>query len=128
MLNEEVVIKVTTKTVLVVDDEDMIRESLSRIIEHRCKMNVFCASHGLQAVEMYKMLKPDCVLLDLGLPDINGLEVLERIKKADIKARVYIISAYDDTASKQKAKELGALDYLSKPISLDDLTGLLKKL
>lgn len=127
-MNEVTSYKLTAKTILLVDDEEYARDNLSRIIERRCKMNIFSASRGLEAVEMYRMLKPDCVLLDLGLPDINGIIVLERMKLIDPKAKVYIISGYDDPSLKQKAKELGALDYLTKPIVFNELITILKRI
>jgi len=109
------------KTLLLVDDENDIREELSRFINHHCGVRVLEAANGRQTIDSYKTNHPDCVFLDLGLPDMNGLKVLEDIKAQDPQAKVYILSGCDDAGPREKAKALGAAGYLTKPVVFGEL-------
>lgn len=114
------------KTVLLVEDEDLTREMFARIIR-RQGFNVLCAGCGQQAIDIYLANRADCVLLDLGLPDMSGLNVLKHIRANDDTAKVFILTGYADRDLKQQAFDLGCLNYINKPLQLEDLIEILKQ-
>ena len=70
---------------------------------------------------MAEKAKPDWVLLDIKMPDMDGFDVLKAIKKADSAINVIMITGKDDSESQNTAKELGAVDYIVKPLDLEEL-------
>jgi two-component system response regulator (stage 0 sporulation protein F) len=106
------------KTLMIVEDENDIRESLCLFISHRAQIKVFSAANGRQAIDIYKIEKPECVFLDMGLPDMSGLDVLKNIKEINSQARVVIVSGNEEPENKAKAKALGAEGYISKPVDI----------
>lgn len=114
------------KTILLVDDEPEARDMLAKTLTRRGH-KVFIASSGQQAIDTYKEHKPSCVFLDVKLPDIQGPEVLQKLKQIDPQAKVYFITGVSDEDYRlsQKAKELGAQGYLAKPITIEDVFALI---
>lgn len=108
--------------VLVVDDEEMTR-NLLRLMLSRSHYTVIEAGGGYQALEMVQEHKPDLVILDLMMPDLDGFSVCERIRKdsqtADIP--IFILSARADHETIMRGLELGATKYLTKPVGYKDL-------
>jgi putative two-component system response regulator len=103
-------------TMLVVDDNEMNRDMLSRRLEKQGHI-VATAENGCQAIEMLRTRPFDLVLLDIMMPEMNGYEVLEKVK-SDMALRqipVIVISAVDQMESVVRCIELGAEDYLPKP-------------
>ena len=110
--------------VLVVDDEPPIRRLLRNTLE-RADYDVALAADAREAMRMLSMLKPDAVLLDLGLPDRDGLELVPLIR-AQSDAALLIVSAREATAEKVAALDLGADDYVTKPFGTDELLARLR--
>lgn len=110
--------------VLVVDDEPQIRRLLRNTLE-RADYHVVLASDAREAMRMVNIEKPDAVLLDLGLPDRDGLELVPLIK-GQSDTSLLIVSARDETAEKVKALDLGADDYVTKPFDTDELLARLR--
>jgi DNA-binding response OmpR family regulator len=108
------------RRILVVEDETRIRDFLARGISAD-GMTVDWARTGPDAVERVLEQRFDLVLLDLVLPQLNGLAVLERIQESRPELPVIVVSARGDVATKLKAFQLGARDYVEKPFSLDEL-------
>ncbi len=104
--------------VLVVDDEKGIRESLSDIFEDE-GYRVASAASGEEAIEKIMAEKPSLVLLDIWLPEMDGLEALERIKRIDPDLPVIMISGHGNIEMAVRATKNGAYDFLEKPLSLD---------
>ena len=104
--------------ILVVDDEQQIR-TLLKVILARAGYGVVEAASARAALAAAAIDKPDLVLLDLGLPDRDGLELVERLKAGS--ARVIVVSARDETEQKVAALDLGADDYVTKPFDSDEL-------
>ncbi len=105
---------------LVVDDERLIRWSLEQTLSKRgCE--IFTASTGEAALAAVREDAPELVLLDLRLPDIDGLQVLRQIKELAPHVQVLIMTAYADVGTAVEAMRLGAYDYLPKPIDFDNL-------
>ena len=105
--------------ILVVDDEPPIR-NLLRMGLAAHGYEVLEAPNGRIALELLER-KPDLVILDLGLPDIDGLELLRRIRGAREGLPVVVLSSRGDEAGKVAALDLGADDYVTKPFGIDDL-------
>jgi two-component system copper resistance phosphate regulon response regulator CusR len=108
------------RRVLVVEDETRILDFLARGLSAD-GMTVDWARTGPTAIKRALEQRYDLVLLDLVLPQLNGLAVLERIQDARPELPVIVVSARGDVATKLKAFELGARDYVEKPFSLDEL-------
>ena len=105
------------KKVLVVDDEDDVRLFLADFLSER-NFQVVTASNGLEALEKVKADSFDLVLLDVLMPEMDGLECLEQIKKISAKTVVMMITAMKDEVRMKKAEKLGAAKYIIKPFSL----------
>ena len=105
--------------VLVVDDERTIRSFLKATLISRGYF-VLEAKDGGAAIEIFGHSRPDLVILDLGLPDMDGLEVLKKIRLAS-NLPVIILSVRDDEADKIAALDAGADDYLTKPFDAGEL-------
>jgi len=106
-------------SVLVVDDERTIRSFLKATLKSKGYL-VSEAKDGATASELATSLNPDLVILDLGLPDMDGLDVLRNIRKAS-NMPVIILSVRDDESDKIAALDLGADDYLTKPFDAGEL-------
>jgi len=110
--------------VLIVDDEKGIRSFLRVSLSSR-GYTVFEAATGLDAMEKSASTHPDVIILDLGLPDIDGLNVIREIRKR-AKTPIIILSVREDTPDKVEALEAGADDYLVKPFNIAELQARLK--
>jgi DNA-binding NtrC family response regulator len=106
-------------SLLIIDDEESIRDSLSMALGRHYTVSS-CAS-GKEALEELPLLAPDLVLLDIGLPDISGLEVLDHIRRQSPHAAVIMITAFEDLDTVISAMKRGAFDYLLKPLRMDTL-------
>jgi two-component system KDP operon response regulator KdpE len=105
--------------VLIVDDEPPIRKLLRMGLATE-GYEIVEASNGKTALEMLSE-KPDLVILDLGLPDMQGLEVLRMIRGRNDSVPIVVLSSRDDEAGKVEALDLGADDYVTKPFGTDEL-------
>jgi len=106
--------------VLVVDDEVEVVDFLCNFL-NRFKITSEKATSGVAALEAFVKLKPDWVFLDIKMPDMSGLDVLKELKIKDSGVKVIMITGSEDKDSQNKAKDLGALDYIMKPLDLEDL-------
>ena len=105
--------------ILVVDDEPPIRKLLRTGLSAQ-GYEVLDAPNGKAALELLAK-KPDLVILDLGLPDIDGLELLRRIRHLQSSLPIVVLSSRGDEAGKVAALDLGADDYVTKPFGMDEL-------
>jgi two-component system response regulator AtoC len=112
-------------TILVVDDEASVLKSLLFALEQE-GYQAHGASTGRESVARARKLMPDVVLLDVNLPDMNGLEVLEVLRGQDPALPVIMVSAMSDTRLAVKAVKAGASDYVTKPFELDELLLLIR--
>jgi two-component system NtrC family response regulator len=115
--------------VLIVDDEKALRDALSQAVRDLGHEPVV-ASSGREALAVARETRPDAVLLDLRMPDIDGLQVLGRLRDGidGGKPPVAIITAYATAANTIEAMRLGAFDHLTKPIGREDLASLLERM
>lgn len=105
--------------ILVVDDDSILQRTL-RINLRARDHEVLLAGTGLEAVDAFIAEKPELVILDLGLPDLDGIEVLRRIR-AQSAVPVIVLSARQHADDKVEALDEGADDYVSKPFNMDEL-------
>jgi two-component system, OmpR family, KDP operon response regulator KdpE len=113
-----------SSTVLVVDDEPQIQRFLRPALT-AAGFAVEPARSGTEALAKFRASKPEIVVLDLGLPDMNGLDVLKEIRTAS-PVPIVILSARDDEDGKVAALEAGADDYVSKPFGVGELVARLR--
>jgi len=106
--------------VLLIEDDGRIREIVERGLGSR-GLVVTSAADGPTGLELARKLEVDLVLLDLMLPGMSGLEVLEELRLSKPRLPVVALTALDDTSSKVAGLDAGADDYLTKPFSLDEL-------
>ena len=107
-------------TVLVVDDELLIRKSLAKVLRAR-GYAVELASTGAEGLERVGELRPQVMILDMRLPDTDGLSVLRQARQLDPLLQVIVITAYGDVTSAVEAMKLGACDFLRKPYEMEDI-------
>ncbi|MEA3305653.1 MAG: response regulator [Candidatus Omnitrophota bacterium] len=112
--------------ILLVDDEKDICDFIARFFGER-NFEVICAMNGANAVLFMKKDRPDIVLLDIKMKDMDGIEILKRIKDVNRAAAVVMVSCIDDTDTMNKARALGAAAYLTKPIALKELLEVVMK-
>jgi DNA-binding NtrC family response regulator len=105
---------------MVVDDQDSIRHFVSKAMKDEGH-DVRSASSGEEALEQFASDPPDAVILDLKLPGMSGMDVLDRIKESNKETIVIMITAYGEISSAVKAMRKGAFDYIVKPVDLDHL-------
>jgi two-component system KDP operon response regulator KdpE len=110
--------------ILVVDDEPPIRKLL-RLGLTAQGYEILDAPNGKVAMALWEQ-KPDLVILDLGLPDIQGHDLLQRMRVRDAAIPIIVLSSRGDEAGKVKALDLGADDYLTKPFGMDELLARLR--
>src|SRR6266581_4914779 len=109
----------------VVDDDHGVRESFRLILEDRYE--VLEAADGRQALERLRASPVDLVLLDIRLPEMDGIEVLERMKAVDDGVEVILVTAVKTVRIAVDAMKLGAFDYLTKPFDEDELLSLIRR-
>lgn len=112
----------TVGRVLIVDDQELVRRSLGRLLRADGHEVEFAAD-GHEALAAYASARtrPDVVLMDLDMPNLSGGDTLERLRELDPHARIVLISGYYDEARKQCLLEMGAMDFLAKPVDAHQL-------
>ena len=111
--------------ILVVDDDPGLRESFRLILED--DYEVLDAPDGAQALDIVRGSQVDLVLLDIRLPGMDGVEVLERIKALDEQVEVILVTAVKTVKTAVAAMKLGAFDYVTKPFEEDELLALIRR-
>lgn len=111
----------TTIRVLLVDDEEELLESLTPVLQRR-RMEVHAVLSGGQALAMLKELTVDVVILDVKMPDMDGIEVLKRIRNRYKDLEVILLTGHPNVGDALEGVKLGARDYLVKPPDIELLT------
>ena len=108
--------------ILIVDDDAIIRATLREMLEDQ-GYSVECAANGWEAIQAVRIRRPDIILLDLMLPDLDGFGVCEILwrEAATATIPIIIVSAWASADSRNLGLELGALDYITKPFSPQEL-------
>jgi len=105
---------------LIVDDQSGIRVLLMEVFNGD-GYDTYQAANGVQALEMVQRVKPDLVLLDMKIPGMDGLEILQRMKKMNPEIKVIMMTAYGELDMLNEATELGVLKHFAKPFDIDEL-------
>ncbi len=108
---------------LIADDEDVIRNGIAKYIQlHTDRFDkIYLASNGQEAVDIIFRDKPDILFLDVQMPLMDGIEVMQEAKRAGILPYTMILSGYDEFKYCQQALRLGAKEYLLKPVRSSDI-------
>ncbi|PCI34846.1 MAG: two-component system response regulator [Elusimicrobia bacterium] len=113
--------------ILVVDDSPVLRIMLGEMLQELGHDVVAEVESGNEALEAYPKHRPDLVCLDVSLPDINGMDVLAKLRRIDPHAKVLIVTGNDQKALEAKALSLRALGVLHKPFDVGELKEMLEK-
>lgn len=113
--------------VMITDDHELIREGIARILDLENDIEVVCkAKSGLEAIDCLKKYKPDIILLDINMPDLNGIETLKKMKSSAHKPKVIILTVYDDVEYISQSVSLGADGYVLKDSDSETLIKTIK--
>jgi CheY-like chemotaxis protein/cytidylate kinase len=112
--------------VLLVDDEREFVQTLSERLQLR-DMGSAIAYDGKSALEIIKEDDPEVIIIDLKMPDVDGIEVLKKVKKQRPEIEVIVLTGHGSESDKKKCMKLGAFDYIQKPVDIDHLGDVLKK-
>ncbi|RLB06995.1 MAG: UDP-3-O-[3-hydroxymyristoyl] N-acetylglucosamine deacetylase [Deltaproteobacteria bacterium] len=112
--------------ILVVDDEEGILKSIVGILQDE-GYEAITARDGKEALRIYQQQEPDALLLDIWMPDMDGIDVLKRLQEIDADSAVVMISGHGTISTAIKAVKLGAFDFIEKPLSMDILLVTLEK-
>ena len=113
--------------VLICDDSAFARLKMAKVLEKCGVGEILEAPDGEKAVEMYKEHRPDLVLMDIVMPRLSGVEALKGILEENSKARVVMASSVGTQENLKEAIDVGAFDFLQKPISDSQLEMLIRK-
>ena len=113
-------------TILIIDDSWLTRRGLGAILT-AAGHEVFEAENGLEGIASIQEKKPDCVFLDLLMPEMDGLEVLGILKETNSTIPVIVLSADIQDTAREKCLALGAFDFINKPPRQDDILEILAR-
>ncbi len=114
-------------TILLVEDDPALALGLVDTLEFE-GFRVLHATEGAQAIELARLERPDCIILDLMLPDLNGYRVCEQIRERDGAVPILMLTARSQEADKIRGLDVGADDYVTKPFSLGELVARIRAL
>lgn len=113
--------------ILVVDDHPVVRHGLVALIDHQPDMSVVAeADNGRAAVEQFHVQRPDVVLMDLRLPELDGVEAIAQIRASAPHARIIVLTTYDADEDIYRGLRAGAMGYLLKDASPGELLGTIR--
>jgi len=113
-------------TILIVDDEKLILKSLTKALTASGYITV-TAENATEAMQIFEKQSPDLALLDVRLPDMDGMELFQRIRSVDLYCPVVIMTAYSGIRGAVEAIKLGAYDYIAKPFDIEELKFIIKR-
>jgi DNA-binding NtrC family response regulator len=105
------------KKVLIIDDDEMHLVLVRQILDSE-ECSVLSTADGPHGITLFKDHRPDLVLLDLGLPSMNGIDVLKEIRKIDRGAKVIVVTGYASAETAHIAERHGAMEVVQKPVDL----------
>ena len=114
------------RTILVADDDASIRSLLKQLLSDE-GYSVVEATTGTEVVEKVKETNPDLVIMDVRMPELDGIEALSKLKASSPKTSVLIMTAFGSSNNAIRAMELGAFDYITKPFELDKISHTVKR-
>lgn len=118
--------KKPTSKILIIDDEESFRETIRLCLEDGNILTI-TASGGEEGIRLFENEKPDIVVTDLKMPRMNGLQVIAKIKLLDQNIPIIMLTAYDEVPYTIEAMKLGAYDFITKPIKVDNFKSLIQR-
>ena len=106
--------------ILIIEDELSILETLKMFLEEK-GLTVFTADTGTKGLEIFEKQHPQVVILDIRLPDSNGLDILETMMKNNLPSKIIMITAFQDMETTIQAMKRGAFDYIHKPLDINQV-------
>ena len=116
-----------TTPILICDDSSLARKQMARALPAGWDVDVTFAADGAEGLEAIRAGKGEVVFLDLNMPEMDGYEVLEAIRKEDLPALVVVVSGDIQPEAHARVTRLGAMGFIKKPIDTDELMGVLEK-
>lgn len=113
--------------IMIVDDAAFMRTMFREILQDLKYEVIAEATNGLEAVESYKIFKPDLVTMDITMPEMDGIEALKEIRKFDPKAQVIMCSAIGQQSLVVESIHAGAVDFWVKPVSIERISNSLRR-
>lgn len=123
---EKYEIKLSKSTILLAEDDEKVRESFKRILLLYVG-NVYTASNGEEALELYEKHNPDILITDLKMPKLNGLDLIKKIRKENENIPIIVTSAFTDQNFLLESIKLSLVEYVVKPIREANLSKLLEE-
>lgn len=124
---ESCVVAKQAKRILVVDDEENARIGLSRLLAQEGFV-VESVANGYEALDYLRQQDVNLIVTDINMPEMNGIAFLRELNKHFPKSNVIMITAYGGVESYIEAMNLGAFEYINKPVKIDELKSILKKI
>ncbi|MDR3581329.1 MAG: response regulator [Oryzomonas sp.] len=115
------------KRILVVDDEENARVALSKILV-REGYDVALAGNGYEALNYLRGKEVELIITDINMPEMNGLSFLRELSRSHPESNVIMVTAYGEVESYIEAMNLGALEYINKPVKIDELKKIIRKI
>jgi two-component system response regulator YesN len=115
-------------TILLADDEYLVRKGIRHLLRDQAEYSIVAdAADGCEAAQKAAELQPQIIILDVKMPRMDGLEALEQIRTSSPESKTIILSGYSSFEYAQRALKLGACDYLLKPVALEELLAVLRR-
>ncbi len=114
-------------SVLVVDDSPMAHKMLIKALPPSWDATITQASNGIEALAAYRTGAVDVMFLDLTMPEMDGYQVLETLRKEDLNCLVIVVSADIQPGAQQRVRQLGAIAFVKKPVKPADVQSVLKE-
>ena len=114
--------------VLVVDDSITVREMMKQQLKENGIQQIKEAKNGKEAVQVFQAFRPELVFLDINMPEMNGVEVLSKVREIDPKANVIMLSSLGTKEKISETLEKGAKNFLMKPIENENLERILNEI
>jgi two-component system, response regulator, stage 0 sporulation protein F len=115
------------KRILVVDDEENARTALSKILA-REGYEVASAGNGYEALNYLRGKEVELIITDINMPEMNGLSLLRELSRSHPESNVIMVTAYGEVESYIEAMNLGAFEYINKPVKIDELKKIIRKI
>lgn len=113
--------------IIIIDDHQLFREGVKRILDFEDTFEVVAeGDDGSEVVELYEKYQPDVVLMDINMPEMNGVEATEALLKVSPEAKVIVLSIHDDGSYVTHALKTGALGYMLKEMDADEIIEAIK--
>lgn len=108
------------KKILIVDDQQGIRLLLNEVFKKE-GYETYLAASGLEALHFIRNIKIDCILLDMKIPGMNGIEILQELSEMGLQLPIIMMTAYGEVTLVERAKSLGATHFFTKPFDIFEL-------